>query len=277
MLYFSVLTIKNQCNMKAHLKSLFAAALAVTLSSCEKSAENVATLQEKSTKSISEIVYPLLGNEMSTSILPKRNNLPKGVLTITDYYPDDEETNKIELIDLICDEYLQQTKKLDISNIQEGKYQTGIYGGGLNIGFTTRGDQGGEGFSKLSNGPKGWWTHWNYSPYTESEYPDVLFARDKMGNSLNRYTMNLREPVTVFGFEVAPNTIGEDVVVSVLFREWDTYRSLDICRVVQTISSPSGARLIAIKSEVPFQRIEISLDSKSAGAAISNIRYRLAE
>jgi hypothetical protein len=259
--------------MKVHLKSLFAAVLAVTLSSCEKSAENVETLSEKSIKGISEVIYPLLGNEMSTSILPKKDNLPAGVLTIFDEAPETENA-KIELIDVVCDEYLQQTKKLNISQIPEGKYQERIENDDFRIRFTDEDDARGEGFIKLSKGPKGWWTHWNYSPYTESEYPDVLFAQDKMGNILSRYSLNLDEDVTVFGFEVAPNATGEDVVVNVVYRILDTYRAETVCSVVQTISSPSGARLIAVNSEAAFRRVEITLEGKSAGVAISNIRYR---
>jgi hypothetical protein len=259
--------------MKAYLKPLFAAALAVTLSSCDKNAERIETLSEQSTKSISEVVYPLLGNEMSTSILPKKDNLPDATLT-KDY--ENFPQTKIKVINSVCDEYLQQTKQFDFSFIPESKFREQIKNDDLTITFRTQSDLRGDAVIRLNNGSNGWWTHWNYSPYTQSEYPSVLFAQDKFGNNINAYSLILSNSVTMFGFEVAPNTIGEDVEVRVTYYSEDHYRSPVLCDVVQTISSPSGARLIAINSEVPFQRVAISLNGKSAGAAIANVRYKLA-
>ena len=259
--------------MKAYLKPLFAAALAVTLSSCDKNAERIETLSEKSARSTSEVVYPLLDKEMSASILPKKDNLPDGTLT-----KDDENfpNIKVKLIDLVCDEYIQQTTKLDISKLQEGQYLEQIQNDNLTVLFRSSIDLKGEGFRMLANGPVGWWTHWNYSSYTESEYPRVLFAEDKYGQALDEFNIILDREVTTFGFEVAPNALGEDLEMSAGYNLEDHYRSPYIFYVTQTISSPSGARLIAVKSDKPFQRLNIHLNSRSAGIAISNIRYKLA-
>lgn len=259
--------------MKAYLKPLFAAALAVTLSSCEKNAEHIENVSEKNTTSISQVVYPLMGNEMSTSILPKKDNLPDAILG-RDYenFPD----IKVKLIDLVCDDYLNQTTKLDISKVQEGTYLEQIKNNDLTVYFRSSVDLRDEGVKKLSSSPKGWWTHWNYSPYTESEYPSVLFAVNRNDQVVDEINLICTREVTTFGFEVAPNVIGETMEVSVGYHLEDHYRSPYIFDVKQTISSPSGARLIAVKSDRPFQRVSIKLKYQSGGLAISNIRYKLA-
>ena len=252
------------------LKSLCAAALAVTLSSCEKSAEIPDSPVAQ--RNVSEVVYPLLGNDMSTSIFPKQDNLPDAIVLDREFYPN----AKVKVISEVCEEYLQQTKKLDISHIQEGKFREQVKNDDITVLFRNEIDIRGEGFIKLSTGPKTWWTHWNYSPYTESEYPTVLFAQNKNGVAINYYTLILNQPVKFFGFEIAPNTIGEDATVSVTYHEEDHYRSRSLCTVKQIIRTPSGARLIALKSDVPFEHIKIGVSGKQNGVGIANIRYALA-
>ena len=132
----------------------------------------------------------------------------------------------------------------------------------------------------MSNGPKGWWTHWNYSPYTESEYPVVLFAKDRNGNTVDAIDLSFLQSLKMFGFEIAPNTTGRDVKIIVEFKESSTYRSPTMFEVEQTISSPSGARLIAVKSDRSFEMASVKIvydrDVKSTGLAITNIRYGIA-
>jgi hypothetical protein len=260
--------------MKAiYLKSLFAAALAVTLSSCEKKAENFEKLSEKSTASISEVVYPLNGNEMPVGILPKAENLPKTIL-IKDYenYPN----VKAKVFDQVCEEYLKGTKKMDLSKLKDCDFLGKFGNEEFSIVTTQRIKK--QGVRKLDNGPNGWWAHWNYSPYTESEYPTVLFAV-MFGSASNSLDFTFSKKVSTFGFEVAPNTIGGTFKVTVRYQEESWYHQPEIINLVQTVSSPSGARLIALKSDIPFQRVTIDLESTlhSEGVAIANIRYKLAK
>jgi hypothetical protein len=257
--------------MKAlYLKSLVAAALAVTLSSCEKKAEEITTVSEKTTTKTSSAVYPLIGTDMSNNILPKKE-LPRGVVTKESWRP----KIKVKLIDTVCSEYLEATKKLDFSGLKEGKYVTRF--GNSDLTINTDPDFIRRGVVKLSNGPKGWWTHWNYSPYTQSEHPEVLFAKDRNGYTVNSIDLAFSNEVKFFGFEIAPNVLGKDVKIVVQYKEWSTYRAPTMFQVEQTISSPSGARLIAVKSEKPFAMVMITLasgqDIKDSGLAISNIRY----
>ena len=261
--------------MKAlYLKSLVAAALAVTLSSCEKKAENIENLSQLKMQ-VSGIVYPIEGVDQSTNILPKRK-LPRAVLTKGyGIY----KSIKAKLIDTVCEEYINSTSALDISNLKEGINIKKF--GNKEFGITTNGEGGSFSFAKLKAGPKGWWTHWNYSPYTASAYPDVLYAQTSGGYATSNISLYLDKPVTSFGFEIAPNTVGEDVQIVAEYKEDHSYRFPDIFTVDQTISSPSGARLIAVKSSIPFRlvivRVNYNPEIKTTGLAITNIRYTLAK
>lgn len=260
--------------MKAlYLKTLFAMALAVTLSSCEKKAEDLQSLSEKASTTTSESIYPLVGTELSNSILPKRK-LPRAVLTKRSM----SKSDKVKLIDTVCEEYVKGTTKFDFSGLKEGVHVNKIKHNDLTI--VTNYEGGYNGFVKLSNGPKGWWTHWNYSPYTESEYPDVLFAQSA-GYPSSSMALTFDKEVTSFGFEIAPNATGKDYNVTVEYSYIQSYRYEGLFDVRQIISSPSGARLIAVKSEVPFRYVQINvqylLPDRGRGFALSNLRYTLAK
>ena len=252
--------------MKAFYRTtLLAAFFAATLSSCEKKAADLEKLSDKKTGIISEKVFPLDGNEMSTNILPRRD-LPASVLT-------NYNNIKVKVIDSVCEEYVIGTTKLDLSKLKDGQFAYDIKDKKITVSSTT-------GFKKLNNGPKGWWTHWNYSPYTESEYPNVLFSEGEDGYVSNFLVLNFGKKVTTFGFEVAPNATGINLNVSVGYQEEDSRVENELFSVNQTISSPSGARLIAVKSETPFQKVTIYLENykpELQGLSISNIRYALAK
>ena len=263
--------------MKAfYFKSLCVAALAVTLSSCEKKTENFEKTADAVVAATSELVYPVPGTDLSNNMLPKRK-LPRGILT-KGYK---NESLKVKLIDTVCAEYVQSTKKLGFSNLAEGMFISKF--GNSEFKITADHEFNRTGFGRLKNGPKGWWTHWNYSPYTESEYPEVLFARNRYGAEVigqSSMTLLLSRPVNTFGFEIAPNVTGKDYKVIVEYPEYSTYRAPTLFQVEQTISSPSGARLIAVKSERAFDFVMIRIEGmtyREAGLAISNIRYALAE
>ena len=257
--------------------ALLVAMMATMLSACEKSTEISKNSSEAKAAGTADVVYPLTGTSMSNGILPKRK-LPKAILTKGFYaFPH----IKVQLIDTVCAEYLEKTKKVDLSYIPDGQVNH-IFGKG-EFTFYADPDFVRAGLRKLSPGPKGWWTHWNFSPYTESENPVVLFALDRRygtKNPTNSISLELGAPVTTFGFEIAPNTIGKVQKVVVTYNNALGYRGQTMFLVEQTISSPSGARLIAAKSSIPFTYVRIDLpDQKysSEGFAIANIRYELAK
>ncbi len=256
-------------------KSLLAAVVLLTISACQKETENLMTVSEKKLASIAKVIYPLDGNEMSTSILPKKEKLPDASLELGQI----DEYTRFKVISQICDEYIKGTRKLDISKVEEGVFAKRIVNDDFTVFFSRQYGTSGSGFVKLNHGPKGWWTHWNYSPYTESEYPDVLLGANDYGGYTNNIVMSFDKDVTMFGFEVAPNALGKDMVVSVTYHQLDDYRDYPLVYVKQTVTSPSGARLIAVKSEIPFRMLQISMSSDDGldGVSISNIRYALAK
>jgi hypothetical protein len=252
--------------------SIIAAAVSLTFSACEKNSENLKKVSETNAATSSEVVYPLVGTDTSGHILPRRK-LPKAVLTLGDEDPN----LKVQVIDTVCAEYLNETEKFDLSYLAEGSI-TYIVRKSDNM-LTGDPDFFNGGFKKLSYGPNGWWTHWNYSPYTESENPIVLFSlyrREPVIRPLNTLSISLRSAVTTFGFEIAPNVIGKDVKVNVYYQLGGSYRFPDLFSVRQTISSPSGARLIAVKANAPFDYVRIEVEGepfRDEGFAIANIRF----
>ena len=254
--------------------SLLAGLLAVIFVSCEKKTENFEKVSEGKLQQVTDRVYPLDGNELSNPILPKRK-LPRAILTKGFV----DRNIKVKVIDTVCEEYLSQTRKLDIPGLETGKYLTKIENNEFRVSTDNEGFK--NGFVKLANGPTGWWAHWNYSPYTESEYPEVLFVQSQAGNGLYGFHMYFNKPLRMFGFEIAPNTPGPDHVVNVSYQEGDYYRSQELFSIKQTVSTPSGARLIAAKSEqYDIWMVTVSMNyppSATAGFAITNIRYALAD
>jgi hypothetical protein len=257
------------------LESLLVAALALTLSACEKNVENIKTVSEVKAAASPDMVYPLVGIDTSNNILPRRK-LPKAVLeygNLGEEYPN----LKAEVIDTVCADYLNKTVKFDLSNLADGQVTNLIRVKGNAIDTDPDFKEGV--FKKLSHGASGWWTHWNYSPYTESEYPIVLFPVDRFTKEFpqNTFSISLRHEVRTFGFEIAPNATGKDIKVVVTYKNRGAdYRAPSLFEVHQTISSPSGARLIAVTSNATFGYIEISIPGevgvRNKGFAIANIR-----
>lgn len=248
------------------LKFLLFCVLASALSGCEKSSEAEQPADAKATPRM-EQVYPAVGTDLPNSILPKEK-LPRAVLIKGFRYTD----RKFKLIDTICEEYLSGTKLFDFSYLTAGVFTNQIENEELTI-QTDLEFGGDEGFIKLNAGPNGWWTHWNYSPYTQYEYPSVLLSRGKGDYDVRSIYLSFSKNLTSLGFEVAPNITGKNLKVHVQYMSW-TYRDPSLCEIDQIISSPSGARLIAMKSEVPFNYAIIQVEDGSF--AISNLRYTLA-
>jgi hypothetical protein len=264
--------------IRSRLESLLVAALALTLSACEKNVENLKSVSEVKAAAIPEVVYPLVGTDTSNHIFPPRK-LPNAVLeygTLGEEYPN----LKVKVIDTICADYLKKTVKFDLSTLADGGVTNLIRVKGNAIDTDPDFREGV--FKKLSHGLNGWWTHWNYSPYTESENPIVLYPISRLSTEvlypLNTMSIALRHEVRTFGFEIAPNATGKDIEVAVTYKNSGAdYRWPPLFEVHQTISSPSGARLIAVTSNVAFGYIEIAISGaevnvRNKGFAIANIR-----
>lgn len=250
----------------SYSRLLFSGMLVLFFASCEKSLEATEPLSGLKTTASAEQVYPLVGTDLSNNILPKAK-LPRAILTRGFRYPE----AKFKLIDTICEEYLSGTKLLDFNYLKEGIFTSEIKNDEITI--TTDPEFGSdEGFVKLNSGTKGWWTHWNYSPYTQYEYPNVLLTDGQGDYNVRELYMSFNKDLTALGFEIAPNIVGKDLKVQVEYMSW-TYRDPALVYIEQTVSSPSGARLIAMKSEIPFNYVIIRIED--GAFAISNIRYAL--
>ena len=258
--------------MKIHYaKSMLAGILAIMMSACDKKAEVLDKVSDVNVKAVAEDVYPLDGKEMSTAILPPKRPLAKATLRIYEAGMD----KKVKVIDTVCDEYIKETKLFDLTNIREGQPLKTISNGELTI--KTDPDFNQTYLVKLPKGPTGWWTHWGYSPYTESEYPTVLYCYNE-ANGYNSISLAFSKPLKIFGFETAPNTLAKDYTVQVVYRIDPTYRSSSYFALTQTTSSPSGARLIALKTTASLVFVEINYAGSREdlrGVAIANIRYAL--
>ncbi len=254
-----------------HPKSMLAGILVIMMSACDKKAEVLEKVSDVNVKAVAEDVYPLDGKEMATAILPPKRPLPKATLRIYD----SGMGKQVKVIDTVCDEYLKETKLFDLTNVKEGQPLKTISNGELTI--NTDPDFNRTYLVKLPKGPTGWWTHWGYSPYTESEDPTVLYCYNE-ANSYNSISLAFSKPLKIFGFETAPNTLAKDYTFRVTYFVDPTYRSSTYFSLTQTTSSPSGARLIALKTSADLVFIEINYGGTKrdlSGVAIANIRYAL--
>jgi hypothetical protein len=177
--------------------------------------------------------------------------------------------------------YLSETCLFDISKMELGALYHQVNNKNINIGFfwlfggATRVQR----FHNSATPSWGWDTHWGYSPYVESERPDVLFSED------DQYlVLAFSKPCIEFGVEVSPNIHYAAQLFNANFGDFIFDSSSG--HVSQRLKTPSGARLFAVKSTKPFSVVAISFAfehgspdfiSTPSGYAIANIRYKLAK
>lgn len=176
-----------------------------------------------------------------------------------------------EAIDTVCEPYLKYTKNINITDLPDG-YAFRITDGDLTL--ETLGDF--PAFTKKSAAPNTWWANWNKPPYVEEENPAVLWMSGWYGT-----TITLSKKCYVFGFEMSAE-VGETSQApfpfSVKYYDADNLPNDTPIGFLDTeVTSPSGARLYAIKSDIPFNRVQIFYNSSpSLGPwswAMTNIRY----
>ena len=178
-----------------------------------------------------------------------------------------------EALDTICAPYLRYTTKMDISKIPNETFVSTLQDGNLTMTLSYGDDSSPRKYNPTTTG---WWRNWNESPYVEEKNPHVLITSD-----WSTTTITLSKKCYVFGFEMSAllNFSSDDPVVygaSYL----DTDRLPDdrpIGRIYQEVKSPGGARLFAVKSAIPFNRVTIYFTEGSAtftrAYAITNLRY----
>ena len=145
--------------------------------------------------------------------------------------------------------YLGSTTKVDISGLTFLDNYSSI-GSGFTVTFSHP-------MQKLGPVPTGWNVEsWGTAGDVESQSPDLMFAGDGFG--MGDITMTLSQPVTTFGFELAPDLYNVPFNANV-----DFIASLDgtpvgaVDRTVTNTFTSAGAKLFAISSDMPFDRVDI--------------------
>jgi len=181
-----------------------------------------------------------------------------------------------EIIDNPTQEYKNETTLLDISQLENHKTYHKVQNDKLSVAFF---DTFGAPIRalKLQPGAEGWNSEWGKAPQVESSGPEVLYIK------YTRYlvaTIYLSKPCTEFGLEIAPDHQNYDHLVEADFGLY--FYGGTGGNVWKVTKSPSGARLVALKSKRPFTTVSIwqydgPSDPSARAFAIANIRYKLAE
>jgi hypothetical protein len=267
--------------MKKHfVNALVSVGLLMTLSSCSKEETSVNDPGTKLSNTAAQTPYELsFGGRIAD--YPAGKDAPKALIFPNP--PDDPYGGPkfpYEVIQTPTPEYLEETCLVDVSKLENNKTYHSIQNGKLTIGFFS-GASGGSKARLLklnSSSEMGWTSAWGQAPYVQGENPDVLYttiSRDEL-------IIYLSKPCLEFGFEIAPNHKNYSHRFGAAYGDWifDNNKGSVSQLVTQ---SPSGARLVAVKSTEPFTMVTVrSGDSPTGdeaveGLAIANIRYRLAK
>jgi hypothetical protein len=178
-----------------------------------------------------------------------------------------------EALDTVCAPYLRYTTKMDISKVPNEWFISTLEDQNMKMTFYI----GGETLPRKYNPTMTqWWYNWNVSPYVEETDPHVMII-EGWGST----TITLSKKCYIFGFELSAllNMYNNDpVYFGTSYR--DTDQLLDdtpIGRIHQEVKSPEGARLFAVKSEIPFNQVTIywtgGSNTFTQAYAITNLRY----
>jgi hypothetical protein len=146
------------------------------------------------------------------------------------------------------------TTLIDISAILDGTDVQFVTDGTLRVDFNTS-------MTKLRAGV-GWET-WSSPPEAEVANPHVLFSAGATSVALT-----LSREVFAFGFEIEPNPHADrDFTVTFVLSSGPT----TVGTITRTVNGNAGARLIAARSSVSFDKITIA--SSGNDFAIAQLRY----
>lgn len=178
----------------------------------------------------------------------------------------------LKTIDTVCMPYLTYTTKLDISALKNNESYNQISDGNLTITVTKYGEEDNS-LVKYDSATNEWWRDWNVRPFAESNNPPILFQGHKYWTRLL-----LSKKCYVFGIEVGAELKPSDndslTMVTLYYKGDINLADNNIADVFQDIKPPYSARLFAIKSDTPFDKVEIAFSSYDPhDYAIANIRY----
>jgi len=263
---------------KKYLRFLVVAALAAMNIGCSK--EDATLAPGTKMASINEEVpyelsFPNYGAPSEAGVDPPNNlifPMPPDDPYNWPYYP-------YTVIQQPTAEYLKETCLFDVSKLENNKTYTRLKNGKLTIGFYSGQNDNYTRLLKLKSGSEsGWNSDWGAAPFIERENPDVFYSNVGRGELIIYFS----KPCIEFGFEFAPNHKNYNHNLTAAYGDWifDNAKG-NVSQL--TARSPSGARLIAVKSTKPFTMITIrngdspTGDLDARGFAIANLRYRLAD
>jgi hypothetical protein len=236
-----------------------------------KKPSKLASTQAATTSLVYMQQFPVLIGEQATGSMP-------ALLVYGDEDVYDPTKYPFERIPEATSAYKKGTCLFDISHLEAGKAYRQVDNKNLNIAFfdPSRIDLYLTKLKATTPPDIGWTAAWGTVPSVESTNPDVLYI-----NSDDEFYILLSKPVTEFGFELAPNSQDKEFRYRVYYgnTQFDDTREY----IQDGVKTPSGARLFAVKSTKPFNTVTIfyskttGTDVGSQGAAIANIRYKLAK
>lgn len=194
----------------------------------------------------------------------------KASLAALNYTPALVVNNKgkfFESIDTICSKYIKYTMKVDTFGVDPETWsnQLGYF-------YTLELSWGETGFFARLPQQGTWFSNWNDPPYVETKNPTVYLPQ------FTQQTIALSKLCYVFGFELSANQSTDNnkpVTIRVTYATGDNPGDV-IGYVENTVSSPGGARLFAVESEIPFNRVTIdySPTTENTGqVAMAKFRY----
>lgn len=172
-------------------------------------------------------------------------------------------------IDTLCEPYLTYTTKIELKGyenwpiLDDGNLTIGLFGDNTY-------------FVKLHSAPFAWWANWNKRPYVEAEIPSIFYM-----TGTGTTTLTLSKKCYVFGFELS-SWAGDKEVTRFPYqvRYYGTKELPDnkpVGIIENSVFAPSGARMFAVESDIPFDRVEIryigTTDIKPDTWGITNLRY----
>jgi hypothetical protein len=216
------------------------------------------------------IITAIMGCDKHEQIL-QHDEKEANLLALDKYTPALVVNNKgkyFKAIDTICSTYIDYSRQVETFGVdpETWGHQIGYF---RSLLVTWEGDTGF--FLRLPE-PGTWFSNWNSPPYVETNNPMVLLPQ------LVHQTLILSKNCYVFGFEMSAkqsSANNKPVTYRITYATGDQPGDV-IGYIENTVSSPAGARLFAVESEIPFNRVTIdySPSTENNGQdAMANLRY----
>jgi len=269
---------KTKTMKKIYFRALVVPAMCMALLGCSKEERSSTNNPQKVSVDKAAVASETIDFSNHTVVPGKPGG--KFPAMLLEYYELEDHTRyPYTAINTVTPEYLAETCPFDLSQLEDGKSYKQIDNKNLKMQFHVN-SQNTSPVVKISSvaAPAfGWTAAWGTYPNVQQGNPQHLIYtyNDK------DFVILLSKPCIEFGFEIAPNSQGKEYGYGVSFgnAKFDDNRGSGGARV----TTPLGAKLIAVKATQPFNTINITYskqtgtDLGSSGIALANIRYKLAK